>query len=70
MNHCYGPRCARTIVATAAIISCHSHEAECYHTAATLPAKCAHVPTAENDDIPSPRGNDNIWKPRAHGEDG
>lgn len=36
MNHFYGPWCAWTIVATAATISCHSHNAECPCTAATF----------------------------------
>lgn len=36
MNHFYGPWCAWTTVATAAIISCHSHNAECHCTAATF----------------------------------
>lgn len=36
MNHFYGPWCAWTIVAAAAIISCHSHNAECQCTAATF----------------------------------
>ncbi len=36
MNHFYGPRCVWTIVATAAIISCHSHNVECQCTAATF----------------------------------
>lgn len=36
MNHFYVPRCVWAIGATAAIISCHSNDAECQCTAATF----------------------------------